>query len=282
MSDSHTHTPVPRSLPPRPDFDDALDLETLMPSIEAYGEYTETHEAGFEILLELTYDAEPLVSHIDQWADYRTCEEYSIVPPNVTSYYPESDRYTTHDEHGMVAPVDIPITSRQQSSMRSPRIQVGHQREILRGRLYRNIAEAVLGMLEKGYYDVPITDDVATEEGRTTVTVGHKRLHIEGIKVGADAYWRTERQAADAHYERDKRVQRGAMIAEDFAPYITDPPEHVRRYPEEEHIPTYGEPVNWDRMERELDIWSVRDVTDSEKEELLDAIHAVWPEEALT
>lgn len=35
------------------------------------------------------------------------------------------------------------------------------------------------------------------------------------------------------------------------------------------------------RMERELDIWSIRDVTDSEKEELSDAIHAVWPEEAL-
>lgn len=281
MSDSHTHTPVPRSLPPQPDYDDALDIETLMLSIETEGEYDEIDDSdGFDVLLKLTYDAEPLVTHTDQWANYRICEEYGIAPPNVTSYYPESDRYI-HDEHGTVAPVNIPITSRQQSSMRALDVQPGQQREILRGRLYRNVAEAVLGMLEDGYYDVPIWEDAVTEEGRKTVTVGHKRLHIEGIKVGTDAYWRTERQAADAHYDRDKRIQAGEMIAEDFATYITDPPEHVRRYPEEARIATYGEPVNWDRMGRELDIWSTRDVTDSEKEELLDVIRAVWPEEAL-
>lgn len=281
MSDSHTPIPTPRNPPPRPDLDDALDVETIMAVIEAEGEYTEETSGGFDIRLKLDYDATPLVTHVEQRADYRTCEKYGVVPPDVTSNRPESPQERTHDEHGTVVPVDIQVHSEQQCSMSGLDLPASHQRGIHLERLERKVAEIVFSMLENEYHDVAIRQDVATTGGRKTVTVGHKRLHVAGIQVGSETYWRTKRQAVDAYHELDARIHNGSMIAEDFEPYITDPPEDVRESPDEARIPTYGEPVDWERMRNDLDIWSVRDVTASEREELADAIHAVWPEEAL-
>lgn len=282
MSDSHTPIPVPRSLPPQPDLDDALDIATIMAAIETEGWCADLADApGLGSSLKYKYNATPLVTHIDQWADYQTCEEHGIVPPNVTTHRPESDQERTHEEHGTVVPVEIPLTAERPRQIRSFEPHAGHQQSLATERMFRTIAETVLGMLSEGYYDVPIWQDVATPEGRTTVAIGHKRLHVAGVQVGSEAYWRTERQAVEAHYDRDGRIQSGSMIAEDFEPYITDPMEDVRKYPSEATIPTYGAPVDWEQMGSDLDIWSIRDVTDSEREELADAIHSVWPEEAL-
>lgn len=291
-----------RQLPPKPDFDDALDIETAMRAIESYGEYADMDDqSGFESRLKLRFDATPLVTHIDQWVNYRACREWGITPLEVTTQHPDQKRI--HDEHGAVAPVGVPLNAQQALTWRQIAERGEHLKEQARERLYQNVAETILNMLEEGHYDIPITqeaqeevppDDPLTwpvgedelevdmpERRRKTVTVGHKRLHIAGVQLGSDIYWQTERQAVEAYYDRCERIQDEEMVARDFRPYIKDPPTHVERYPEESRIPTYGEPVDWDRMADELFIATNRDLTDEEREELSTAIRETWPDEAL-
>lgn len=297
-----------RQQPPRPDFDDALTIETAIDDIEAVGEYTELDdEAQFDVTLRLAYDATLLVTHIDRRVNYRACQEHGIEPPAMASYQPDAMAEITHDEHGTAVPVDLPLQAQQTLTTRQLMRDEGllDAREMAAERLYQNVAETLLGVLGEGHYDIPITreievpvpsddtpeaimgleeppgSDMEIQTRRETVTIGHKRLNVAGVEVGPEIYWQTERQAVEGYYDRCERIRDEEMIAEDFRPYIKNPPEHVTRYPEESSISYFVEPVDWDTMAEELFISSKSDLTKPEYEELIAAIKEQWPEEAL-
>ena len=302
-----TNTPTHRSTPVGPEFDDAVSYQDAIDHIRTGGDYREWDEQSHhEVRFALTYDAHFLVSRIDQYANYRRCEKYNIDPPTVESYTPETDRAITHDAYGWGGVIEIPI--KQRGAV--PLEQLTHAQdgdaviEQHRDRLYSSITDRILTALEEGVIDVPITRSVVEEvhaEGLTPsvadeseaadsaefetkqreIIVGHKRLHVIGVQMGTETYWQTEREAVEAYYDRCERIQEGCMTAEDFRPYITEPPEHVRQYPETVRIPTFGEPVDHDELYEELNITSRSDLTDTERKALKTAIQEKWPEEAL-
>lgn len=88
--------------------------------------------------------------------------------------------------------------------------------------------------------------------------------------------------AIEAYHDRCERILNEEMIAEDFRPYINDPPEHVLRDPEGSYVYAYGDPLDFNSLSDDLNIWRVNwDLTSAERNELRKAIKEVWPEEAL-